>query len=211
MRGLALKLEQADDSLEALAHRAARGDREAFAELAARIRGTVYRWALVRTGDADDADDVTQSVMVRVHRHLPGWQGSGRFTSWLYRVTANAAASHLTGSPPTASAARASAGLEDMTRGGDASPIPPDPAERAVARVYAEGVSDLVRTFFDELPPRQREVFDLVELQGLAPAEVADLLEMNGNTVRAHLFKARTTIRRRILARHPELERGYTR
>ncbi len=211
MRGLALTLEQADDSLEAVARRAARGDPEAFADLATRVRRTVHRWALARTGDADDADDVAQSVMVRLHRHLPGWRGDGRFTSWLYRMTANAAASHRPRPRAPTGVAGSSDRREGGARGGEAAPIPIDPAERAVARVYAEGVSDLVRTFFEALPPRQREVFDLVDLQGFAPAEVAEMLEMNGNTVRAHLFKARATIRRRILVRHPELERGYAR
>ena len=47
---------------------------------------------------------------------------------------------------------------------------------------------------------RQREVFDLVDLQGLDPKEAAELLEMNPNTVRVHLLRARRRMRREMLA-----------
>ena len=52
---------------------------------------------------------------------------------------------------------------------------------------------------------RQREVFDLVDLQGLKPREAADLLEMNPNTLRVHLSRARRRMRKEMLARG----RGY--
>ena len=51
----------------------------------------------------------------------------------------------------------------------------------------------------------QREVFDLVDLQGLKPREAADLLEMNPNTLRVHLFRARRSMRKEMLAQG----RGY--
>ncbi len=73
----------------------------------------------------------------------------------------------------------------------------------------AHPLSELVRTFLAELAPGQRQVLDLVDLQGFEPVEVAALLEMNDATVRAHLFKARRTLRRRILAAHPNLLEDY--
>jgi len=62
-----------------------------------------------------------------------------------------------------------------------------------------------VRTFFDDLPPRQREVLDLADLQGFAPGEIAEMLKMNPVTVRAHLFRARRTLRARMLEEHAAL------
>jgi DNA-directed RNA polymerase specialized sigma24 family protein len=50
---------------------------------------------------------------------------------------------------------------------------------------------------------RQREVFDLIDLQGLTPAEVAARTGMKPVSVRANLFKARSAIRARFLATHP--------
>jgi RNA polymerase sigma-70 factor (ECF subfamily) len=63
----------------------------------------------------------------------------------------------------------------------------------------------LVRAFFAELQGRQREVFDLVDLQGYTPAEAAEMLEIEPPTARVHLLRARRAIRERILAAHPTL------
>lgn len=75
----------------ALVERARAGDEAAFARLVARCYDRVYRWALGRTGDPDEADDVTQDVLVRMHRHLGGYRGRAQFTTWLYQITRNAA------------------------------------------------------------------------------------------------------------------------
>ena len=61
---------------------------------------------------------------------------------------------------------------------------------------------------FRGLPARQREVFHLTEVEGLAAPEIAERLGMSPVTVRAHLFRARRALRTRILARHPELAEG---
>ena len=64
----------------------------------------------------------------------------------------------------------------------------------------------LIRTLLMELPMAQREVFDLVALQGLRPTEAAQLLEMNPNTVRVHLLRARRRMRKEMLAQPGEKE-----
>lgn len=59
----------------------------------------------------------------------------------------------------------------------------------------------LIRTLLVELPPAQREIFDLVDLQGLKPSEAAGLLEMNPSTLRVHLLRARRRMRSEMLGR----------
>ena len=61
----------------------------------------------------------------------------------------------------------------------------------------------LIRELFAALPQRQREIFDLVDLQGLSPAEVAERTGMKPVSVRANLFKARKAIRDNLLVTHP--------
>lgn len=203
------------DRLDALARAAARGDEDAFEALVRRVHRRIFRWALARLADVDEAEDATQRVLLRLHRHLPEWRGDGRFTSWLYRVTVNAASNEeRRRAAPDASRHRPEGARSRVeTRPGEDGPGESDrPGESdgaVVRRLYAREVVGLVEAFFRDLPPRQREVFDLVDLQGLSPAEVAEMLEMNGSTVRANLFKARRAIRLRVLERHPELEEGY--
>jgi len=67
----------------------------------------------------------------------------------------------------------------------------------------------LVIQYYDALPNRQRSIFEMVDLHGMTPAEVARQLGMEQVTVRAHLFKARRTIRARMLEQHERMLKEY--
>lgn len=184
-----------DDSVEALVRRAQAGEAAARDELIRRCYDRIYRWALMRTGDGDDADDVTQTVLVRLYTHLDRYSGRSRFTTWLFRVTQNAAnALHR-----RTGARRRLAQTVERDLPGE------PPAGDPVEQLHAASLVDTVRTFFSELSATQREVLDLADLQGIPQVEIAEMLDMNPATVRAHLFRARRTIRARMLARYPSL------
>lgn len=172
------------------------GDPEALEALVSRAYPVVHRWALVRTGDPAEADDLTQDVLVRMIQRLDAYQGDARFTTWLYTVTRNAAADRFRRQ-------RRRRRLEDdpRTPGGVLPDAPASPDELA----GCEEMAGLVRTFYQELPARQREVFDLADLQGLPSPEIAERLGIEPVSVRAHLFKARRALRTRILEACPRL------
>jgi RNA polymerase sigma factor (sigma-70 family) len=67
----------------------------------------------------------------------------------------------------------------------------------------------LVLEYFDGLPTKQRQIFEMVDLLGMTPAEIARQLGMEQVTVRAHLFKARRTIRGKLLEHHERLLKEY--
>jgi len=71
------------------------------------------------------------------------------------------------------------------------------------ARMDRDALTGVIREIVQELPPRQRETLDLVDLQGYEPAAVARMTSRNRATVRATLFKARANVRRSLLARAP--------
>ena len=181
------------ESLEALARVAARDD-EAFERLVRRCWDRVHRWALVATGSPDDPDDVAQEALLRAHRGLASFRGDARFTTWLYRVVRSTALDHAR-SRSSRRDMRERLGRELTARGTDH-----DDGGEPVERVERERRVALVRAFWAELPPVQRQLFDLCDLQGHAPKEAAEMLEMHPVTARANLFKARRTIRERFMA-----------
>jgi RNA polymerase sigma-70 factor (ECF subfamily) len=165
------------------------GDTHAFTALVNDHQTRVFRWAFALTGDRDDAEDVTQEVFVRVYRKLGSYRGDGAFDAWLYRITRRVALrSRRRNRAPEST--------------GDADVYNTDPG----ARVDRERASALIHTIAATLPMRQREVFILCDLEGLAPSQAAETLGMKDVSVRASLFKARATIRRRILATHPHYQ-----
>jgi RNA polymerase sigma factor (sigma-70 family) len=164
------------------------GDETAFVAVVARFKPLVFRWAIALCGDADEAEDITQEVFIRVYRSIATFRSDGPFDAWLYRITRRVLLrvrrKHRR-EPPASSSA-----IDVYTT---------DPG----ARVDRQRTVELIRTIADELPLRQREVFILCDLEGRTPAEVARLVGMKDVSVRASLFKARASIRRTILASHP--------
>jgi RNA polymerase sigma-70 factor (ECF subfamily) len=185
--------------LATLVKQASAGNEAAFEQLARRVRARVRRWAGRLTHDDDDAEDITQLVLVRLHERIREFEGRSRFTSWLYRVTRNVALVHrrVVERRKTILTPMRTAGAQEST--GDTHDIDADAAR----------IGRLVRAYFAELPERQREVFEMADLRGRTSAEIAAQLRIAPATVRVLLFKARRTIRLRMLAEHPRLLKEY--
>jgi RNA polymerase sigma-70 factor, ECF subfamily len=179
-----------------LAARAVGGDTAAFTALVSELHPVVHRWALVFAGDPDEADDIVQDAFVQMHRSLAQFHGDAPLEAWLYRIVRRAAGQRRrTKQRRLRLAASARARPERET-------YITDPG----ARVDREWIAAQIRRFFAGLPGRQREIFDLVDLQGYDPSEVARMTGMNPATVRANLFKARAAVRAHLMARHPGAE-----
>src|SRR5712691_4962983 len=72
-----------------------RGDPLAFEEVVRRTYRHVYTQAYRLVGDRQEAEDVAQDAYFRAFRGLAGFRGEAQFETWLYRIVANAAMSHL--------------------------------------------------------------------------------------------------------------------
>lgn len=166
--------------------RSRHGDQRAFSTLVSAYQPRVFRWALALTGDQDEAEDITQEVFVRIYRKLGGFRGDGSLDAWLYRITRRVVFRARRPLPRYIEDS-----MDDVYR--------TDPG----ARIDRECALNLIRSVAATLPERQREVFILCDLEGRTPLEAAGILNMKDVSVRASLFKARTAIRRRILATHP--------
>jgi RNA polymerase sigma-70 factor (ECF subfamily) len=176
-----------------LASLAAAGDDSAFTTLVTRYQPAVFRWALMFARDPDEAEDVAQEVFVRAHRLLSQYRSDGSLEAWLYAITRRAAYQTL----------RTRKRRSRLALSPGARPLREVYTTDPGGRVDRERAAAVIREMFSELPPRQREIFDLIDLQGLTPAEVAERTGMKPVSVRANLFKARSTIRARFLATHP--------
>ena len=176
------------EELGKLAVLATGGDADALRTLVRHAAPRVRRWALVQTGDSDLADDVTQEVLIHMAASLDSLRRPERIEAWLYRATRNAAVDLFRRSRRHAEAEPLDA--ENLVSAA------PGPEE---AHAGTE-INRLLLSAFRELPRRQREVFDLVELQGMTAAQAAELLGIRPATIRVNLFKARATLRRRLIA-----------
>ena len=176
-----------------LASLASAGDDSAFTTLVTRYHPAVFRWSLTFALDPDEAEDIAQEVFVRAHRQLSQYRSDGSLEAWLYAITRRAA-SQLR---------RTQKRRKRLTLSPGAQPLRDVYTTDPGGRVDRERAANVILELFSELPERQREIFDLVDLQGLSPAEAAARTGIKPVSVRANLFKARSAIRAKFLATHP--------
>lgn len=192
-----------DQQLRLLVERARAGSQTAFSELAKRLWGRITGWGLGITGDRDEAEDVAQLVLLRLHAQVDAFEGRSRLTSWVYRITRNIALDRR------AQQRRREVLLSTHLSREGAEGTAPDASELAVAQERA-ALARIVAAHARALSPRQREVFDAVDLKGEAIGEVAARLGVEAVTVRVLLSRARRTIRLRMLEEHPRLLAEYS-
>lgn len=186
-----------DGDLPSLVEGARSGRPAAVGRLVARVQDRVRGWAARFTEDEDAADDVAQEVLIGLERRVRKFSGTSRFSTWLFSVTRNVALSRRRKE-------RHRAFLLERRTVAD-----PPPTETVDADPDAVEIARLALQYFDGLPAKQRMIFESVDLMGMTPAELAKELGMEQVTVRAHLFKARRTIRSKMLEHHERMLKEY--
>jgi RNA polymerase sigma-70 factor (ECF subfamily) len=166
---------------EALVRRAAAGDAEAFRQLFVRHRSDVARLVYRMLSAPADLEDVVQEVFVQVFRSLKDFRGQSKLSTWLHRVTVNVVLMHRRSarSRPVLTEEVPNELVAD-----DAQSLPDEDAER----------HERMRAFqrlLARLADKKRVVFVLHELEGISPAEIAEIVDAPVLTVRTRLFYAR--------------------
>jgi RNA polymerase sigma-70 factor (ECF subfamily) len=200
-RDVAVSSASASREHERLLERWRAGDRAALDALLAHIHPMLYRWALANATDVDDAEDIAQQALVAVYRKIGQFRGEAPLAVWLYRLTMRTATQRRrTFARRKTLDVRAHA---EVTR----RVYETDPG----GRVDRERLTTLVRECYDRLPPQQRAALSLVDVEGYTPAEAAELMELAPVTLRANLFKARSSVRRQVFTLSPALAERFAR
>jgi RNA polymerase sigma-70 factor (ECF subfamily) len=171
-----------DDADEELAARAQAGDRQAFALLVRRHQERVFRFVLRMLGNRDEAMDLTQDSFLKAWNALPGWRPEARFATWLLQIARNATLDLL----------RRRRRVEFVPLDpGETASDPHDPAPSPEQRLADRQRIGLLERALAALPPEQREILLLRELEGMNYAEIAATLGINEGTVKSRLARGR--------------------
>ena len=174
----------------------AAGDEAAFDALMTRKTGPLMQLAYRMLGDREEARDVVQVAFLRVWTHRARYDRRWSPNTWLYRIATNLAIDQLRA---RRSRQRASEPMRlHLRRVADAS------SRGDLGRLGGKEVRAILEELAAELSERQRAVFLLREVEGLASPEVARILGCKSSTVRNHLFAARRILRRELARRYPE-------
>ena len=180
-------------TVEELARAAAKGNTLAFEELVRLHEKKVYALTLRMCGNSDDAADAAQEAFLSAWRGLPSFRGEAGFSTWLYRLTSNAAIDQLR----KGKRQREEASLDDGDLPLDVPDRQPGPQEAVESAELQRAVADGLR----ELSEDHRQILLLREYQGLSYDEIAQALEVDLGTVKSRISRARRALRKILLER----------
>jgi len=167
------------------------GDREAFDELVRLTYADTYTLAHRLTGNEEDARDVVQEAYLRAYRGLRRFRGDAQFSTWMYRITANCAATHL---------GRRSRHRHDELD--ESVPVvDPHPDHDPQLRADADDLRSRLKVALDALPPRLRAVVVLRDVYDLPHEAIAAELGISESAAKVRLHRARNKLRDQLFGR----------
>lgn len=165
------------------------GEEGAFELLVRRHERRVFGLLMRMMGSREEAEDVAQDTFLSLHRHGRRFRGEARFSTFVYRVAANAALNRRR------TLGRSRARIEKLAvrqSAGDDLPYSPRDPEDATAGVE---LSNHVREALQKLSPALRMPVVLYDIEGLAYGEIAEVLSIAEGTVKSRIHRARQALR----------------
>ncbi|MCA9404918.1 MAG: sigma-70 family RNA polymerase sigma factor [Candidatus Omnitrophica bacterium] len=167
-----------DDLTEDIVLQAARGDVEAFENIYKHYSAFVYNVALRMLKNIENAQEVTQDVFVTLYRKLETFRFESSLKTWIYRITMNTAINY----------AKKVSRIQDRTVEFDANRYPAASPSKVISQ---DQLQKRIDALLSVLNPDQKACVILRSLEGLSYEEIASTLNININTVRSRLKRAR--------------------
>jgi RNA polymerase sigma-70 factor (ECF subfamily) len=176
------------------------GDDTAVRELADRYSPRIYQLALRHMRNQQDAEEVTQDVLMKVYRKVDAFRGDAALSSWIYRITFNTAMSRLRGSRL---ARQADLERERLLTATDEAERPRVSQPADWSRMPDEELLRLqlrhaVAAAIQELPEIYRAPVVLRDIQGLTTEEASSRLKVKDQTLKSRLHRGRLMLRQKL-------------
>jgi RNA polymerase sigma-70 factor (ECF subfamily) len=177
-----------------------RGDAGAVADLEATYGARIYQLAFRYMKNREDAEEVAQDVLLKVYRKIGAFRGDAALSSWIYRITYNAAMSRLR----TVRLSRPNeVNREDVAASdgeGQPRPLrePVDWSPLADEDVYRGEMRRRLIEALGELPDIYRTPVILRDIQGLSTEEASALMGVKTQTLKSRLHRGRLILRDRL-------------
>ena len=159
-----------------------KGDRGAFQEILTRYQNAVYGFAFSILKDAQEAEDISQEVFLRLYRTAESYSSFAALQTYLFRIARNLCIDHLRKMRP-----------ETMTD-------PPEAvgAKTPLSQLCSAELKKQIDLILSGLPENQRAALYLRHEQGMSYSEIAETLGVTLNAVESLLTRARREFRSRF-------------
>lgn len=172
-----------------LADQHRRGDENAFAQVHRHFVAMVYNLCFRMTGRAEDAEDLTQEIFLRIYRHFGSFDGRSALKTWVYRVALNHCRTNF------GRKRFFTLRLREESDDDEESVLLADRGRDPEALSLARDRSEQVHAALQRLQPKFREAVILRDLEELSYEEIAELTGVNIGTVRSRIARGREGLR----------------
>lgn len=168
------------------------GDESAFKTIVEAWQQMVYNTALGIVQNAEDAEDVTQEVFVKVYESIGSFKGDSRLSTWIYRITVTKALDLL-----RRKKTKKRFGNIQSLLGGEKNEIAdqPDFHHPGVTLDNKEKAAVLFKAM-NQLPENQRIAFTLHKVEGLSYQEISDVMKTTVPAVESLMHRAKSNLRK---------------
>jgi RNA polymerase sigma-70 factor (ECF subfamily) len=174
---------------------------ESFRQLFCHYSRRVYTFFAKRGFSDTECEDLVQETFLRVHRNLRSFRGESRFDTWLWEVSANVWKNEL-----RSRAAQKRDAQEVSLDEGEPQGTAPNGSgvsleaeeEGPLDDMLFEERAEILRRAMSELPPQMQRCVRLRVTQDLKYREIAEIMGVSIDTVKAHLFQARQILKRQL-------------
>jgi RNA polymerase sigma-70 factor, ECF subfamily len=189
-----------NDTVNTLLARLQRGDEQALSELADTYGPRIYQLAFRYLRNKEDAEEVAQDVLFKVHRKIGEFRGDAALSSWIFRITFNAAMSRLrSGSYHRAQEEErlvSASERDDMETRPRREPA--DWSELADERLFKSQLRQRLHRAILALPVIYRAPVMLRDIQGLSTEEASAVLHVKDQTLKSRLHRGRLILRKQL-------------
>ena len=172
------------------------GDRNLYRKLVERYQPMVFRTAMGFLHNKEDADDLTQDVFLQTYQTLSVFKGEATFSTWIYRITVNAALNRVRKSSKNQFLQR----LENVFGfdKGKANSIATGESESPEILLIQAERNNWVEKALNSLPEKQRTAIVLSKYDDLSQKEIAEIMETTEGAVEALIQRAKVNLRQKL-------------
>lgn len=169
-----------------------KGEEAAYRETVTTYSTNVYNTALAILQNQEDAEDISQEVFIEVFRSVSRFRGEASLSTWIYRITVTKSLEHI-----RKNNRKKRTGLFTRIQGKEASPEirTEDPFYHPGISLENRERSAILFKAIEKLPDNQKIAFLLHKVEGLAQAEIADIMNLSVSAVESLIVRAKQKLK----------------
>jgi len=174
------------------------GDKAAFDQLVLRHQHKLFNLCYRFLGDYQEANDSAQDAFIKVYRSLKGFRFESAFSTWLYRIAVNTSKNKLKSAEYRRRKKMVPLDNPASLEHGSPAMGIQDGAHSPLMELEKKERMRLIQEAVNALPPEQKEVVALRDVEGFSYEEIVEITGLNPGTVKSRLARARLGLRKRL-------------